>query len=121
MEENIQNQTHETPRGVKIASTLSWFWGILLLFSTAAIGIAIASEGGPFIFPLLLGVFGVLFCITGYGLRKLSKYARWLAILCSVAISTLLILIHFPISPIGVLICVVIAILVGLNWNKFKK
>jgi lysylphosphatidylglycerol synthetase-like protein (DUF2156 family) len=119
MEEITANQKQNNSRGLKIASTLSWFWGILLLVSAFALGLPMVSQGGPLIFTLLLIVLGILFCVTGHGVRKHHPYASWLALISNIVSSILLILLRFQISPIGLLICIVIIVLVLKDWKVF--
>jgi hypothetical protein len=119
VEEKVLNQNLGSPRELKIASTLSWFWGILLLVSSIALGMPMVLQGGPLVLPMLLVVLAILFCVAGHGVRKQRLYASWLAVLSSVASCILLLLLRFQISPIGILIGLVVTILVIRNWKSF--
>jgi hypothetical protein len=103
---------------IRIASILCWLWGVLLLISAAAIGIPLISKGQNPVFPLMLGLMGILFCISGHGMRKGRGYSRWLALVSSIGSSAMLIMVRFPISPAGLVICAVIVILVAMNWKS---
>jgi len=119
VEEDIVSGKQRGIRGLRVASILSWFWGILLLISSVALGIPMVSRGSPLVFPLLLVVLGILFCVAGNGVRKQRQYSRWLAVACSIASSVLLLLLRVSISPVGLVICLVITILVVINWKVF--
>ena len=119
MEEKVLDQNLSSRRELKIASTLSWLWGILLLVSSVALGIPMASQGGPLVLPVLLVVLAILFCVAGHGVRKQRLYASWLAVVSSIASSILLLLLRFSISPVGILIGLVVTILVIKNWKSF--
>jgi len=82
VEENIGSETRQGIRGIKVASILSWFWGVLLWSVLLRSAFPMISQGRPVIFLLLLVVLGILFCVAGYGLRKQRQYARWLAVVC---------------------------------------
>jgi hypothetical protein len=119
VEEKVLDQDLSSPRELKIASTLSWFWGILLLVSSIALGMPMASQGGPLVLPILLVVLAILFCVAGHGVRKQRLYASWLAVVSSIASCILLLLMQFRISPIGILIGLMVTILIIRNWKSF--
>lgn len=80
---NINELRSEQPninRGIKIASTLSWSWGVLAFLGAIALGIPIVAQGGPIAFPSLLLVFSILFCVSGFGIRKQRRYGMWISI-----------------------------------------
>jgi lysylphosphatidylglycerol synthetase-like protein (DUF2156 family) len=70
------------PPNLKIASTLSWIMGIVVLATGVAIGIpaALGATGGGWTFVLVACAAGLGLCYGGYGLRKGLRSAGWAAI-----------------------------------------
>ncbi|MFH1440573.1 MAG: hypothetical protein ABIH18_00805 [Candidatus Omnitrophota bacterium] len=79
-----------------------------------------AEEGIALFWGFALG--GILYCLMGWGLRKLYKWAGFLVIAVSAVniISNLLILRGNPISLIGIIINTAIGFLVIRDWEVLK-
>jgi hypothetical protein len=99
-------------RGLAVASALAWCWGVLLLVSAVAVGVPMVARGRVLLLPLLLAGLGAVFCWAGHGLRRQRRGAAWTALIASAATSALLLRFRFPISAVGLVLCLAIVVLV---------
>jgi len=73
---------------IRYASTISWVWGIINIFSfvmTLVIALSLNSfkQSLPYLISIFL--FVIFYCVIGFGLRKFAKWAGY----CSLFISGL--------------------------------
>jgi hypothetical protein len=104
---------------IKIASTLSWVWGIFNF-----VGFLIFAPGlvhGGFVFPILILIFSVVFCNLGFGIRKLRRNVTWRSLLAIPANIIFLFYFRFPIWPISLVIGVIVALIIIKNWKSFAR
>ena len=76
-----------------IASALLWFWGVLVLLAAFAIGYPALVTHRSMAPLLLLGAWGVAYCVGGFALRKRRWGVRWWgSALCVVSALVLLLM-----------------------------
>ena len=103
---------------LSISSTLAWIWGILMLFSAVAFGIPAISMGLTLVGPILMLVFGGLYCFSGYGLRKKRRIAGVVALVVSGLTLIFHVISFVRISPLAILVNLPIVILVFISWKE---
>ena len=107
---------------LSVASILAWIWGILMLFSAIAVGIPVMYMGESRPFPILVlvigGLFGGLYCFSGYGLRKKRRVAGVVALIVAGLILIFNIISPVRVSLLVILVNLAIIILVLIGWKE---
>lgn len=110
---------------IRLASMMLFIIAFICLLGVIAVLIpgAVANkqeEGAAFFWAFVFG--GILYCLMGWGLRKLYKWVGVLVVGISAVniIANFLILRGSPVSLIGVIINTVIGFLVIREWEGLK-
>lgn len=110
------------PQGLKIASTLCWIMGVVVLGSGIAIGIpaALGATGGGWAFVLAACAAGVALCYGGYGLQKGLRSAGLTAMVAAGGFVAFLLVGTGGRPTLPMILYLAIIALVGANWKSLQ-
>jgi hypothetical protein len=118
-----------TPIGILVASALCWIWGLL----SGLIGIVLLVPAlrlhalgiRAIILTLRLFLAAVVYCATGYLVRKGHRAGGWFGVICASLVSASLLLGISRGSPSlralpGLAINLAILVLLAANWRRLR-
>lgn len=99
------------------ASTLLWFWGMLVLLVGFAIGYpALMTQGTPAVL-IAFGLWGFASCLAAFALRKRRWAVRWWGSALCILSAAVMLVIQVKISPLGIALNIGAVVLLLLSWN----
>jgi predicted ABC-type exoprotein transport system permease subunit len=108
---------------LRIASIVSWLWGLLLLVIAASIAYPFIAQnkttGGLFLYLSVMIIVGLGMCIAGYGIWKQKRPFNIVS-----ALVALVCVVYFIVSPVRIsLIAIVVGTfilgVVSAKWKEF--
>ncbi len=109
--------------GLRVASTLCWIWGLLILGGGLALlipALVVPGLRGAIIVAALLLACSAGYCVAGYYLRKARRAGAGLAICVAVLVSLLQIGAHTRAASVGLVVNIVIVVLIIMNWRHLQ-
>ena len=104
-------------RIINIASTLMWVWGGYTLLVGISVGYPALIYHSSVIPLAITTVWGVLFCLVGFSIRKRKWGVRWWGgLLCVISI-VLLMIVPTKSSLLGLAINAITLLLIILSWR----
>lgn len=111
------------PTGLRVASTLCWVCGLLVLGGGLALlipALAVPGLRAVIIVAALFLACAAGNCVAGYYLRKARRAGGGLAICVAVLVSLLQVGAHTRAASLGLVVNLAIIVLVIINWQHLQ-
>jgi hypothetical protein len=115
---------------VLIASTLCYLWGTILLLVALASAAPIFSRHGFVIaaalFPLIVLIVAVTYCVTGYFIGRRRRLGAWLGVTVATLTALLQFVMHLDImwislTPGWLIVDTLLLVVLLANWRRFDQ
>lgn len=112
--------TAKLPIGLQIISTISIVWAVLLFISSIGMVIPMFLTKQIHLLPIVQLLMSIAYYVIGKNIRLKNIKAGILNLVLSVPVVWGLIYFRYGVAPIGITLCIIMNLLVVVNWKHFN-